>query len=73
MYRPPGPPSPSTWITTPTPTASAQPLPLEGSAWLVSTAQRAAPSPFPALLGFTAVPQVRTHPSERGRAGTGGV
>lgn len=46
------------WIITPMPTASVPPLPLEGSAWLVSIVPQEAQSLFPALQGFTAMPQV---------------
>lgn len=46
------------WITIPMPTASVQPLPLEGSASLVSIAPKEAQSLSLALQGFTAMPQV---------------
>lgn len=53
-----GPHGPLIWITTPIPTASVQPLPLEGSAQLVSIAPKEAQSHFLVLQGFTAMPQV---------------
>lgn len=63
----------STWITTPTPTASVPPLPLEGSAWLVSTVPQEAQSLFPALQGFTAMPQVSSCFRRTGGVCLGGV
>lgn len=60
VYQLHGTPSPSTWITTPMPTAFAQPQQLEGSARKAITVPQGAPSPFPVHLEPTAMGQVGT-------------